>query len=110
MEKIRVYFEFNTKEEWVEFGNKFYFKKEFEPYIPQIDYVKRFESVDEMVDELNLTSCVVYELQSLQTNSKKILELLNEFIKENHYEKYYKLRDKDCNKIYMSLDELLKQI
>ena len=28
---VKVYFDFNTKDEWIEFGKKFYSIKEFEP-------------------------------------------------------------------------------
>lgn len=107
---VKVFFNFNTKDEWIEFGKKFYSIKEFEPYIPQFDFVKEFKTIDELVEELNLCSCICYELTSIQTKSKEILKLVNEFIKKNHYEKNYQLRDKWSDKLYMSLDELLKRV
>lgn len=106
---VKVYFDFDTKDEWIEFGKKFYSIKEFEPYIPHFDVVREFKTIDELVEELNFCSCS-YKFTSIETKSKKILKLVNEFIKENHYEKNYQLRDKWSDKLYMSLDELLKRV
>jgi len=106
---VHVYFEFEKKEEWIEFSNKFFSRDEFVQYSPIGKRLKeKNQSFNDVVeywfsreDEWWL-NCYIYIL----TKSKKVLKNLNEFIKENNYEHNYQLRD-NYDKLYMNLDELL---
>jgi hypothetical protein len=111
MIKVNVFFRFNTKEEWIEFGQKFIQRKEFVKYSNIFEILnKRHQNYTDFVNEIyesgfpDIISCYII----METKSEKTLRLLNDWIKENHYEGHYTLRDNWANKFRMDLDGLLK--
>ena len=96
MIEVSVMFDFNTKEEWLMFGQKFSSHKKFEKYqVPLIrSLIKEQGSfVDAYNNCINVSmNCPIITIcPQLSTKSKKILIELNNWIKENHYENNYML-------------------
>lgn len=104
---------FTTREEWKEFAHKLYAEKKYDKYIV-------FESnnrcgcsdIDSFIDERAkyvkydiFEDVIISSILSIETKSPRILSLLNEFIKENHY--HYEIWHRGC-KLKMTLDELLE--
>lgn len=75
---------------------------------------KKYNSVEDCINEFwdNCTfiDVIIGSLFSITTKSRKTLKLLNEFIKENHYENNYNIwwQSGEC-KLKMTLDELLEK-
>ena len=118
---VTVFFNFSTKEEWLEFGKKILNQKWIKSYTPIVEILqKKNKSYEEFVnslfapkqidtdsildDALLLLSCIFH----ITTKSEKVLRKLNEYVRESHYENNYQLRDNWGNKLYMSFDELFK--
>jgi hypothetical protein len=89
----------------MDFGNKFFNQfnqKEFIKYSPIIKGLKEMNEFSCLVeryfeDDISIMlGCYVY----ITTKSEKVLKKVYEFIKENHYENNYKLRDNWGGKLY----------
>ena len=112
MWNTHVSFYFETEEKWIEFRDKIRNRKEFTRYFlsPQEmlhlndSNLPHHDGLKNPSDHLIFYSC----LYSIFTRAEKTLKQLNEWIKENHYESNYRLRDNWGNKFRMSLDELIE--
>ena len=123
-----TFYGFNTREEWVSFAQKLYaekklaklthfeqvgknnkkWRKQFENFG---DWINRcFDELDKLdkndydtEDTISNTLFVFSNFLSIDTNSRGILKLLNDFIKRNHYENNYCIHGLD-----ITIDELLE--
>lgn len=106
-----VFFDFETKEQWIMFGEKFLIRKEFLKHTPLLVILKeRNETFIEFVEYSykRYSGCLISCVLGITTKSEKTLRKLSEFIKENHYENNYRLTDDWGNKLCMDLDGLFK--
>lgn len=115
MIEITVFFEFEeNKDEWIVFAEK------FEKWLNEKGVksnslerlIEKFGSLKNWVDFCFNNSdadfwVAVYAI-CLTTRSRKTLSKLNEWIKENHYESKYYLRNKNGSRMGMDLDELFE--
>ena len=117
MINVSVFFNgLNTREELLSFAQKLYAEKKLVKYI----IYEKEKCSDEMSIEnfINneftkhnhshiLLGCVL----GIETKSRKTLQLLNEFVKRNHYNKYAIWHSyRGCGyKLRMTLDELLNE-
>ena len=108
MKTTNVFFDFQTKDEWIIFCQKILSGKEFEKNFPAVFNISKkcgTEYIIELFYKEEVLAALTY-LFYFSTRSKKTLTKLIDWIKENHYENNYVLRDMRGNKIYM--DELFK--
>ena len=112
MIQIYIQFNFDTKQEWIDFYSKFTQHDEFVKHSPVCKNIAEHDSdfdFEKMLDFF-IEHEYLFILESrafIMTKSPKLLKSLNEFISENHYEKNYSIRDKHNDKIAASIDELL---
>lgn len=112
--KTKVFFEFKTEEQWFDFLKKFSEHKEFvQVYSSQLKHLlEQNDMSEETVNFVELGKKLIHILifvPFLELNSKESVQCLLNFIKENHYENNYQLRD-DCDKLRMTISELLEII
>ena len=115
MSEITVFFEFEeNKDEWIVFAEKFekWLNEKGVKSNSLEHLIKKFGSLKNWVDFCFNNSdadfwVAVYAIY-LTTRSRKTLSKLNEWIKENHYESKYYLRNKNGNRMGMDLDELFE--
>jgi len=110
-----------TKEEYLELAQKLYAEKRFVKYIDYEHISRSFvnkQTIEEQINEIYDMENFPYKNRfvgvflSIHTKSPKILKLLNEFIKNNHYDGKYEIWR--CNyklhgEMPMTLDELLEK-
>lgn len=105
---IVIRFNFEKKEEWIDFAYKLQTEKELmKCNILTKNLLKRRKSLANEIKRWYKEgiSCLTVAL-FLSTGSEETLSKINDWIKENHYESNYEL----CNvmgELHMSLDELL---
>ncbi len=111
MDFINVFFEFDTKEQWLKFGRKF---------MKRNDFLKHTPCLTRYLNERNLTfedlvnGCYNFNepymigvIAGVLTESETVLKSVLEFIHENHYENYYEFRDNYGSRLVRS--EVIKQ-
>lgn len=80
---------FNSKEEWLSLAQKLYAEKKFVKYILcETNNWKDGQSIEDYIEGVyndGWRDAIGIAL-SIRTKSMKILKLLNDFIKRNHYE------------------------
>ena len=111
MINVTVFFDFKTKEEYIDFGEKYFNQKEFIKYTPLVEILKEGnKTFNGFVEEMDNKEqfFMIGGLFHLHTKSEKVLRKLNEFMKEHHYEHNYQIRDNWGNKLRVSFDELFK--
>lgn len=105
-----VLFDFHTKDEWINFSKKLLSDKDFKKYVMLFELVKKkYGTVEDYIEYCcskdNFVSVAV--AHCMTTRSIKTLNKLNDWLKDNHYESNYELRDNWGNELGMGLDELL---
>ena len=120
MMKVNVLFYFETQEQWLDFGKKFFNHKEFEQDSPIWKGLKERNQIFEQVvnevfntaeneeKKIHINNIFFQSIVYFSTKSEKRLKNLYKFIKENHYENKYGIRDNWGNRFYMDLDGLLE--
>ena len=111
MANINVFFTFKTKEQWIAFGEKFFSEMEFtkNSYITKklTHMNKPFNEWVQVMYDYNIPE-TIGAFSFVQLQSENTMRLLNDWIKENHYDKNYFLRDNHGDRINMDLDTLLE--
>ena len=104
-----VYFDFETKSEWIDFANKLSCKNEFTKYLStERRFNKQNLSFADLVEYYSDDLCLVSICFCITTRSEKTLRKLNDWIKDNHYESNYELRDLWGNRMKMNLEKLFE--
>ena len=122
MIKVFIMFRFfYTKEEWITFAQKLYGNKQFVKYMRGKEYLSSHYnlSVEDYINDVynkckndseEIEEVIIGSMLGIKTQSTKTLKLLNEFLKENHYENNYTIwreSDGSADIMHMTLDELL---
>ena len=122
MIKVFIMFRFfYTKEEWITFAQKLYSNKEFVKYMRGKEYLSSHYnlSVEDYINDVynkckndseEIEEVIIGSMLGIKTQSTETLKLLNEFLKENHYENNYIIwheKHESADRMHMTLDELL---
>ena len=121
MIKVFIMFRFfYTKEEWITFAQKLYSNKQFVKYMKGKKYLSHYNlSVEDYINDVynkckndseEIEEVIIGSMLGIKTQSTKTLKLLNEFLKENHYENNYTIWREShgsTDRMHMTLDELL---
>ena len=117
MINVSVFFNgLNTREELLSFAQKLYAEKKLVKYIIIEKSKKKYSDetpIEDIInDEMN-RGCLpgfISPLLGINTKSRKALQLLNNFVKENHYHYSIWSGPNNCPyKMHMTLDELLEK-
>ena len=104
-----IYFDFETKSEWIDFANKLSSKNEFIKYLyTERKFNKRNLTFADLVEFYSDDLIFVSLCFCIKTRSEKTLRQLNDWIKDNHYESNYEVRDNWGNRMKMNLDKLFE--
>ena len=112
--KVSILFDFKTKEEWISFFRKLLndkvTNKHFRIKILN-DFLIDYGSLENYVEALKLGNLnAVSSVVCCFSPSKKTVQIINDWIKNNHYESKYKAvvgYDGNRMKFWSKLDELL---
>lgn len=111
MGNTNVFFTFKTKEQWIAFGEKFFSEMEFTKnshITKKLTHMnKPFNEWVQVMYDYNIPE-TIGAFSFVQLQSENTMRLLNDWIKENHYDKNYFLRDNHGDRINMDLDTLLE--
>ena len=104
-----VYFDFETKSEWIDFANKLSCKNEFRKYLYYEGKINKDNlSVADLVERYSDNLLLISICFCVITRSEKTLRKLNDWIKDNHYESNYEVCDNWGNNMKMNLDKLFE--
>lgn len=111
MNKVNILFSFETKEQWSDFGEKFFSNSLFTKYSPVAKKLSEHKATFNEVVQGHFDKEIDFILDTMvyvETQSEKALRLLNDWIKENNYTNNYTIRDNKDNRIGMDLDGLFE--